>query len=79
METVLRCDCGFEVRAEDEAELVRRVQGHALETHGVAFTPEEVLQLAFRSELAEPTWQPRVLGRPAMTPASRPRHRWKRS
>jgi hypothetical protein len=66
METVLRCDCGFEVRAQDEAELVSRVQQHALEAHGLAFTPDEVLQLAFRAELDEPAWR-RGLGGASMT------------
>jgi hypothetical protein len=50
VETVLLCDCGFEVRAEDEAGLVSRVQRHALEAHGMHFSPEEVLQLPFRTE-----------------------------
>ena len=53
METVLHCDCGFEVRAEDEADLVARVQRHALEAHGMHLSPEEILQLAFRAELGE--------------------------
>lgn len=51
METVLHCDCGFEVRAEDEADLVARAQRHALETHGMQLSPKEILQLAFRAEL----------------------------
>jgi predicted small metal-binding protein len=61
METVLRCDCGFEVRAHDEAELIARVQQHALEAHGLAFAADEVVQVAFRAELDEPTWRPRLL------------------
>lgn len=60
MEKLLRCDCGFEVQADDEAELVARVQRHALEAHGMPFSPEEVLQLAFRAELGEATWQQRL-------------------
>jgi hypothetical protein len=59
MERLLRCECGFEVYADDEAELVARVQRHALEAHGMQFSPEEVLQLAFRAELGEATWQQR--------------------
>jgi len=47
--TVLHCDCGFEVRADDEAELVARVQRHALEAHGMQFSRDEVLQLVSRS------------------------------
>jgi predicted small metal-binding protein len=53
---VLQCDCGFEVRAGTEAELVAQVQHHASEAHGMRFSPEDVLQLAFRAELGEATW-----------------------
>jgi predicted small metal-binding protein len=60
MDKVLRCDCGFEVHADDEAELVAQVQRHALRVHGMQFSPEEVLQLAFRAELGERTWQRRL-------------------
>jgi predicted small metal-binding protein len=49
MESVLRCDCGFEARADNEPELVARVQGHALEVHGMEFSPEDVLRLAIRT------------------------------
>jgi predicted small metal-binding protein len=58
--TVLHCDCGFEVRADDEAELVSRVQRHALQAHEMHFSADEVLQLAFRSELREATWRRRL-------------------
>jgi len=47
---VLRCDCGFEVHVDGEAELVAEVQRHALEAHGMRFSPEEVLQLARRQQ-----------------------------
>ena len=63
MDKVLRCDCGFEVRAGDEAGLVDGVREHALEAHGMHFSPEEVLQLAFRAELDEAAWQQRLAGR----------------
>ena len=49
METVLRCDCGYEVRADDEAELVARVRRHALGEHGMQLSHAEVLELASRS------------------------------
>jgi predicted small metal-binding protein len=62
MDKVLRCDCGYEVRVDDEAELILRVQRHALDAHAMAFTPEEVLRLAFRVEPNEPSWQPRLGG-----------------
>jgi hypothetical protein len=51
VEKVLRCDCGFEVRASSEPELLERVQSHACEVHGMEFTDEQVLLLAFRAEL----------------------------
>ena len=60
MEKVLQCDCGFEVHADDEAQLVAQVQRHALEAHGMQFSPDEVLQLAFRAELGEGTWEQRL-------------------
>jgi predicted small metal-binding protein len=59
---VLRCDCGFEVRANDEAELVAQVQRHALSAHAMQFSPEEVLQLAFRAELGDTSWLTRLEG-----------------
>ncbi len=60
MEKLLRCECGFEVHANDEAELVAGVRRHALGEHGMQLSPEEVLQLAFRAELGEATWQQRL-------------------
>jgi predicted small metal-binding protein len=56
-QTVLQCDCGFEVRAEDEVELVAKVQRHSLDAHGMHFSPDEVLQLALRAESGERSWQ----------------------
>ena len=61
METVLQCDCGFEVRADTEAQLVAQVQHHALGAHGMELSKEEVLQLAFR---AQPADSPIPKGRP---------------
>lgn len=57
MQNVLRCECGFEVHADEEAELIAQVQRHALELHGMWFSPHEVLRLAFRAELDGRTWQ----------------------
>jgi Protein of unknown function (DUF1059) len=51
--TVLHCDCGFEVTAEDEEDLVAGVQLHALTAHGMTLTHDEALLLAFRAELDE--------------------------
>ena len=62
MEKVLRCDCGFEVHADDEVELVAEVRRHALGEHGMQLSPEEVLQMASRAGLGEATWQQRLGG-----------------
>ena len=55
MERLLRCDCGFEVRSEDEAELVAGVQRHALEAHGMPLSRNDVLRMAVRAEQDEAT------------------------
>jgi predicted small metal-binding protein len=70
MQKVLRCDCGFEVHADDDADLVVEVQRHALDAHGMHFTPEEVMQLASRAELGARSCQQR-LGDDAREDASR--------
>jgi hypothetical protein len=49
---MLHCECGFDVRAEHEAELVAQVQRHAREAHGMALSDEEALLLAFRVQLS---------------------------
>jgi predicted small metal-binding protein len=56
VELVLRCDCGFEARAEQEDELVATVQRHASEAHGMALSMDEALLLAFQAELGEKAW-----------------------
>ena len=53
MEKVLRCDCGFEARADDEDRLVAKVRRHAREAHGMSLSHDEALLLAFRAELDE--------------------------
>jgi len=47
---ILRCDCGFEARAESEDELVGQVQRHAWEAHAMALAPEEARSLAIRAD-----------------------------
>jgi hypothetical protein len=51
VEKVLKCDCGFEARAQDEEELVEAVRRHARDAHGMALSPDEAVFLAFRAEL----------------------------
>jgi predicted small metal-binding protein len=53
MGRLLRCDCGFEVHADEDAELVARVQRHALDAHQMRLSPEDVLELACRAEQSE--------------------------
>ena len=48
---VLRCDCGFEARAEREEGLAIEVRRHAWEAHGMALAPDEARSLASRAEL----------------------------
>jgi predicted small metal-binding protein len=48
---VLRCECGFAARAEDEEGLVAEVQRHAWEAHGMALTHDEALVLSLRAQL----------------------------
>jgi predicted small metal-binding protein len=57
----LRCDCGHEVRAYDESDLVEAVRRHAWEAHGISFSTEEALAVLLRIELEE--------GMPAADPA----------
>jgi hypothetical protein len=51
MEKVLRCDCGYEVSADTDEELVVGVRRHALEAHGMELTAEDALLVAFRVQL----------------------------
>jgi predicted small metal-binding protein len=48
----LRCDCGFEVRAADEAAFVKAIRHHASEAHGIDFAVELALDLARRALVA---------------------------
>jgi predicted small metal-binding protein len=47
----LSCDCGYEVTATDEAELVDEIRRHARDAHGIAFSVEDALLVVLRSEL----------------------------
>ncbi len=49
MERVLRCECGFEVRAAHEEALVGGVRRHAWDEHGMALTSDEARLLAVRT------------------------------
>jgi len=45
----LRCDCGYEVRASDEAACVDAVRQHALEAHGIDLSVELALDVVRRA------------------------------
>lgn len=45
MHMVLRCDCGFKVAGDTEAELVTAAQAHAREAHDVHVSEDVVLRL----------------------------------
>jgi predicted small metal-binding protein len=48
---VLCSDCGHEVAADGEAELLEEIRRHAREAHGVVFSVEEALLVVLRSQL----------------------------
>jgi predicted small metal-binding protein len=48
----LYCDCGHEVRADDDDAFVEAIRRHALEAHGIDFPVELALEVAGRAELA---------------------------
>jgi len=43
---IVKCDCGFIVRAGDDDTLVRELQQHAREQHRIELTREQVLAMA---------------------------------
>ena len=45
----LRCECGYEVQASDEAACIREVRQHAWEAHGIAFSDDVALDLVRRA------------------------------
>jgi Protein of unknown function (DUF1059) len=48
----LSCDCGYEVRADDDDAFVEAIRRHALEAHGIDFPLELALAVARRAEEA---------------------------
>ena len=47
-DNALRCECGYEVQASDEAARVDEVRRHASETHGVDLSADEALDVVRR-------------------------------
>jgi predicted small metal-binding protein len=50
----IRCDCGHEVRADSEEELLAAVRTHAREEHGIEFTREDALLVVLTAEVLGP-------------------------
>jgi predicted small metal-binding protein len=46
MSKVIRCPCGFVVRAESDDALVAKAQEHAKQAHGMELTPEDAMSMA---------------------------------
>ena len=47
----LRCDCGYEVRASDDAACLAEVRRHASEAHGIDLPVELALDVVRRAGL----------------------------
>jgi predicted small metal-binding protein len=54
----LRCECGYEVRALDEAARVDEVRRHAAEAHGIDLSADVALDVVRRvaGESSTPEW-----------------------
>ena len=50
---IIRCDCGYRLRARTEQRQVAEVRRHAWETHGISFSTEQALAVLLRMELEE--------------------------
>jgi predicted small metal-binding protein len=50
---ILRCDCGYRLRARTEQRQVAEVRRHAWQAHGISFSTEEALAVLLRMELEE--------------------------
>jgi Protein of unknown function (DUF1059) len=48
---IIRCDCGYRVRARTEQRQVAEVRRHAWEAHGISFSTEAALAVLLRREL----------------------------
>ncbi|HVM14466.1 MAG TPA: DUF1059 domain-containing protein [Egibacteraceae bacterium] len=46
MTKVIRCDCGYVARGEDDDELVSVAQRHARDVHDMQLSAEQVLAMA---------------------------------
>ena len=48
---IIRCDCGYRLRARTERRQVAEVRRHAWQAHGISFSTEEALAVLLRREL----------------------------
>lgn len=46
MEKEIHCQCGYVIRASDDASLVSRAQEHAKQAHDMELTEEQALAMA---------------------------------
>ncbi len=46
MRKVIRCDCGYVARGDNDHELVRVAQLHARDAHGIELSPDQALAMA---------------------------------
>jgi predicted small metal-binding protein len=53
VDKIIRCDCGYLLRARSERRQVAEVRRHAWEAHGIAFSIEEALAVLVRLEPQE--------------------------
>lgn len=51
---MVRCDCGFEARADDIDGLVVAIRLHAWEAHSMPLSHDQALVLATRTAVEEP-------------------------
>ena len=50
---MIRCDCGYRLRARGEQRQIAEVRRHAWEAHGISFSTEEALAVLLRFELED--------------------------
>jgi predicted small metal-binding protein len=45
MQRIVRCNCGAEIRSDNERDLIEQVQQHAKSAHDLDLTAEQVLAM----------------------------------
>jgi predicted small metal-binding protein len=55
---IVRCACGYRLRARTEQRQVAEVRRHAWEAHGISFSTEEALAALLRLELERGETEP---------------------